>query len=516
MLSVLRRPRASSTSGKRRKPTPFHYRLAFERLENRCLMSSGFDSGGVIAPNTLQSPLQNQDAKWRFAIRRISTDLADPGLTDRRQDSLRLGYDRIIDRNPLLQRRPDALLSERGLERPEREIQIIRPAEQLADRRVDSINLKNTETERRIEGLNGNRSEAGIANRDSAPAALEREVERPDEDGPGEQPPSAPAWRAGGTTDLSDWNPARADRFEARTRDPNQLRIRQPRRSPPGQDFGNDAPSEEGVAAYFIAEATAADSSELRIDLDVLGEEMAPENDAVAPPVAGDAPFIEVPAVGDNGLAIFAIDSAFVSFSDERSPLGNESSSAAAVTLSAIPVVTASEEERAVSLAAATAVLVASRVESRRGETRNGRKRNRLGWLGVAAQFMLARRFTSPRRPKILLAIRDEGIRDRFTHMLWEEGYSVIPVGTLREAVEQIKAPWETFDAAVMDAELDFSAIHLCHKIREKYPRMPVVVCSEVADDAELRQFRRLGARRCLQQPVDPGELLATVNALVW
>jgi DNA-binding NarL/FixJ family response regulator len=86
----------------------------------------------------------------------------------------------------------------------------------------------------------------------------------------------------------------------------------------------------------------------------------------------------------------------------------------------------------------------------------------------------------------------------------------------LHDAVEYVKAPWTTIDAAIVDAELDFSAIHLCSKIRERYPKLPVVVCSEAADHPDLSQLRRLGARRCLLKPVEPSELLATINALVW
>ncbi len=67
-----------------------------------------------------------------------------------------------------------------------------------------------------------------------------------------------------------------------------------------------------------------------------------------------------------------------------------------------------------------------------------------------------------------------------------------------------------------MDAELDFSGIHLFTKIREKYPKLPVVVCGEAADNGDMIQYRRLGARRCLLKPVELSELLATVNALVW
>ena len=115
-----------------------------------------------------------------------------------------------------------------------------------------------------------------------------------------------------------------------------------------------------------------------------------------------------------------------------------------------------------------------------------------------------------------MLAMREDAVRERFAGILRDDGYDVIDFGTLGEAVKHVMADWITLDGAVMDAELDFSGIHLFTRIRQKYPKLPVVVCGEPADQADMTQYRRMCRVRCSSKPVEPSELLATVNALVW
>ena len=81
----LRRGRIAKRPGVAPRFSP--HRLSFDWLENRCLLSSGFDPAGVVRADSLRSPLLDQEAKHRIAIRRFSVDssvlhdLNDPGAT---------------------------------------------------------------------------------------------------------------------------------------------------------------------------------------------------------------------------------------------------------------------------------------------------------------------------------------------------------------------------------------------------------------------------------------------------
>jgi CheY-like chemotaxis protein len=173
-----------------------------------------------------------------------------------------------------------------------------------------------------------------------------------------------------------------------------------------------------------------------------------------------------------------------------------------------------SDAEQGASMAAAAAVLVAARVEPRKQET--AKTKNGCGslWMHLAAQYMLAPRFTTPRQPTLLLALKDETSRDALYSALTREGYWVLPAGTLREAVRYVQDSAVELDVALIDTDLDYPGIFLANKIRDKYPKVPLVICSPHADHPDLAQFRRMGAQRCLVKPITT-EVLATINALV-
>jgi DNA-binding response OmpR family regulator len=66
----------------------------------------------------------------------------------------------------------------------------------------------------------------------------------------------------------------------------------------------------------------------------------------------------------------------------------------------------------------------------------------------------------------------------------------------------------------LLDVHLpDVSGISVCARLRELYPRLAVIVCTGEATPEEVAQLLHLGARRYLQKPITPDELLATVEA---
>jgi CheY-like chemotaxis protein len=79
-------------------------------------------------------------------------------------------------------------------------------------------------------------------------------------------------------------------------------------------------------------------------------------------------------------------------------------------------------------------------------------------------------------------------------------------VGALEAAVEHQRV-------ALGVLEHQRVGIDLCARLREIHPGTPVIVCTGEATPEEAAELLRLGARRYLQKPVSPDELLATVEA---
>jgi CheY-like chemotaxis protein len=124
-----------------------------------------------------------------------------------------------------------------------------------------------------------------------------------------------------------------------------------------------------------------------------------------------------------------------------------------------------------------------------------------------------------PRRPEnhqptVLLVEDDENIRFALTRVLVWEGYMVLTAATGHDAVGMLRDVSEPIDVVLLDVGLpDVSGVDLCSRLRQLRPELPVVVCSGEADPQEVARLLELGVRRYFQKPVEPDELLATVEA---
>jgi DNA-binding response OmpR family regulator len=117
-------------------------------------------------------------------------------------------------------------------------------------------------------------------------------------------------------------------------------------------------------------------------------------------------------------------------------------------------------------------------------------------------------------QPTVLLVEDDEPTRYSMTALLSHEGYLVLTAATVRDAMGVLRQPLSAIDVAVLDVHLpDASGIDICERLRERWPRVAVIVCSGEAGPEEAAQLLRLGAHRYLQKPVSVDELLATVAA---
>jgi DNA-binding response OmpR family regulator len=117
-------------------------------------------------------------------------------------------------------------------------------------------------------------------------------------------------------------------------------------------------------------------------------------------------------------------------------------------------------------------------------------------------------------QPTVFLVEDDEPTRYSMTALLTREGYLVLTAATVRDAMGVLRQPLSAIDVTVLDVHLpDASGIDICERLRERWPRVAVIVCSGEASPEEAAQLLRLGAHRYLQKPVSVDELLATVAA---
>ena len=116
--------------------------------------------------------------------------------------------------------------------------------------------------------------------------------------------------------------------------------------------------------------------------------------------------------------------------------------------------------------------------------------------------------------PTVLLVEDDQATREAMTSWLVVEGFSVLAAADGHQAAGHLERPREPIDVVVLDVGLpDVSGVDLCQRVRERYPAMPVVVCTGGAAPEEVAHLVRLGATRYFRKPVDPDELLSAVEA---
>jgi DNA-binding response OmpR family regulator len=117
-------------------------------------------------------------------------------------------------------------------------------------------------------------------------------------------------------------------------------------------------------------------------------------------------------------------------------------------------------------------------------------------------------------QPTVLVVEDDEPVRFGMMMILAQEGYLVRTAGTAHDGLDILREPLSAIDVVILDVHLpDCSGIDLCARLRELYPRLPVIIVTGEATPEEVLELLRLGAHRYLQKPVTPDELLATVEA---
>jgi DNA-binding response OmpR family regulator len=117
-------------------------------------------------------------------------------------------------------------------------------------------------------------------------------------------------------------------------------------------------------------------------------------------------------------------------------------------------------------------------------------------------------------QPTVLLVEDDELVRDALTRILVREGYLVLTAATGHDAIGLIRTPASPIDVVLLDIGLpDVSGADLCARLREFYPRLPVVVCTGAASPEEEQELHQVGITRFFCKPIDVAELTNALRA---
>jgi CheY-like chemotaxis protein len=113
----------------------------------------------------------------------------------------------------------------------------------------------------------------------------------------------------------------------------------------------------------------------------------------------------------------------------------------------------------------------------------------------------------------VLLVEDDEMVRDAVTRNLVRRGYFVLTAATAHDAIGLLRTPDSQIDVVVLDIGLpDASGTDLCARLREFFPKLPVVVCTGAASSEDAEELRRLGITRFFSKPIAVDDLVGALQ----
>jgi DNA-binding response OmpR family regulator len=120
--------------------------------------------------------------------------------------------------------------------------------------------------------------------------------------------------------------------------------------------------------------------------------------------------------------------------------------------------------------------------------------------------------------PRILLLEDDTEIRLGLEQHLRREGFSLVPVGTGREALQALNAPGPRLDAALLDLSLpDMDGLDVLRAIRT-HPTLrslPVLLVTARSEEIDRVLGLELGADDYISKPFSTRELAARLRAIL-
>lgn len=137
------------------------------------------------------------------------------------------------------------------------------------------------------------------------------------------------------------------------------------------------------------------------------------------------------------------------------------------------------------------------------------------GWWGLVGQFILAPQFPSNHQPTIMLAVADEARRDELNIALVKADFLVLTAATARDAINLLKTPISPVDLALLDVQLpDVKGVDLCTRLRELFPKLPVMACADQAEQEDVARLYKLNVSKVFSKPVSINELLTDIRKM--
>lgn len=114
-------------------------------------------------------------------------------------------------------------------------------------------------------------------------------------------------------------------------------------------------------------------------------------------------------------------------------------------------------------------------------------------------------------KPPGIVVLDDEAdIRDFLRILFWEEGFSVVTVDTVDEALQQI--PKGNVSLVISDIRLPGkTGIDLLKEVKSKWPDFPVILITGFADISPA-EAKKLGAVEVVSKPINFEALLSLVK----
>jgi DNA-binding response OmpR family regulator len=118
--------------------------------------------------------------------------------------------------------------------------------------------------------------------------------------------------------------------------------------------------------------------------------------------------------------------------------------------------------------------------------------------------------------PRILLVDDELSVQKLLTYPLRKEGYEVVPALDGREALDRLRE--DNFDLVVLDVMMPkMDGFELTRRLRaeEATSRIPIILLTARAQDADLQQGFDAGADDYIRKPFSPQELRARVQSIL-
>lgn len=127
---------------------------------------------------------------------------------------------------------------------------------------------------------------------------------------------------------------------------------------------------------------------------------------------------------------------------------------------------------------------------------------------------MATDRRTKWKKMKILIVDDDPIVLDSCRLVLEAEGFDVFAVPSAKKALEAMKN--DHFDLLLIDVKMPgYDGMYLMGKVRERWPKTPMVVMSGYPTSETIADGMKMGAAKFIAKPFTPDELLETARQVI-